>query len=213
MNPIRRNILNTIGRCLGKWDKTWLAIHLKGNRTTIRGQRIASRFKNVQDVFFPNHLISKGEENITIGSGTHIGDHCVITAWRKTCSGETFHPEIIIGNDCNFGEYNHITSTNKIQIGNNLLTGRWVTITDNSHGDTSYDTLQVPPLLRNVKSKGPVILGDNVWIGDKATVLPGVTIGDGAIIAANAVVTRDVPAYSVVGGNPAKVIKMVVAND
>ena len=58
-----------------------------------------------------------------------------------------------------------------------------------------------------IVSKGPVVIGDNVWIGDKVTVLPGVTIGDGAVIAANAVVTKDVPAYSVVAGNPAKIIK------
>ena len=62
--------------------------------------------------------------------------------------------------------------------------------------------------MRPTTSKGRVVIGNNVWIGDKATILPGVTIGDGAIIAANAVVTKDVPQYSVVGGNPAKVIKI-----
>ena len=51
--------------------------------------------------------------------------------------------------------------------------------------------------------------GRNVWIGDKATVLPNVTIGDGAIIAANAVVAKDVPPYSVVAGCPAKVVKTI----
>ena len=56
-------------------------------------------------------------------------------------------------------------------------------------------------------SKGPVIIGDNVWIGDKATILGGVTIGESVIIAANSVVTKDVPPYSVVAGIPAKVIK------
>ena len=61
--------------------------------------------------------------------------------------------------------------------------------------------------MRPVVSKGSVIIGNNVWIGDKATILPNVTIGDGAVIAANSVVTKDVPAYSVVAGNPAKVIK------
>ena len=61
--------------------------------------------------------------------------------------------------------------------------------------------------MRSVMSKGPVIIGNDVWIGDKATILPGVTIGDGAVIAANAVVTKDVPAYSVVAGNPAKIVK------
>lgn len=63
-----------------------------------------------------------------------------------------------------------------------------------------------------VTSKGPVIIGSNVWFGDKATILPNVTIGDGAVIAANSVVTKDVPAYSVVAGNPAKIIKQVNKN-
>ncbi len=61
--------------------------------------------------------------------------------------------------------------------------------------------------MRPVKSKGSIVIGDNVWIGDKATILPGVIIGDGAVIAANAVVSKDVPAYCVAGGNPAKIIK------
>lgn len=64
-----------------------------------------------------------------------------------------------------------------------------------------------PPISRKLHSKGPIAIGDNVWIGDKATILSGVTIGDGAVVAANAVVTRDVPAYSVVAGNPARVVK------
>lgn len=56
-------------------------------------------------------------------------------------------------------------------------------------------------------SKGPVIIGKNVWIGDKATILPGVTIGEGAVIAANSVVSKNVPPFSVVGGIPARIIK------
>lgn len=47
---------------------------------------------------------------------------------------QTLHPELTIGSHCNFGAYNHITCTNRITIGDNLLTGKWVTITDNSHG-------------------------------------------------------------------------------
>lgn len=82
-----------------------------------------------------------------------------------------------------------------------------MTITDNSHGETDYSSLNLPPGKRPITSKGPVVIGNNVWIGDKATILPGVTIGDGSVIAANAVVTKDVPAFSVVAGNPAHVIR------
>ena len=67
----------------------------------------------------------------------------------------------------------------------------------------------LPPQKRPLYSKGAVFIGDNVWIGDKATILPGVKIGEGAVVAANAVVTKDVPAYSMVAGNPAKVIKQI----
>ena len=94
-----------------------------------------------------------------------------------------------------------------MRIGKNLLTGRWVTITDNGHGSVDFETMQQTPINRRLFSKGDVAIGDNVWIGDKATILPGVTIGDGAVIAANSVVTKDVPAYSVAAGNPARVLK------
>ncbi|MGH1435396.1 MAG: CatB-related O-acetyltransferase [Lewinella sp.] len=62
-------------------------------------------------------------------------------------------------------------------------------------------------------TKGNTVIGNDVWIGHRATIMPGVTVGDGAIIATNATVTKDVPAYAVVGGNPAKVIKMRFPED
>ena len=62
-------------------------------------------------------------------------------------------------------------------------------------------------LFRSPATKGDVVIGNDVWIGYRAIILSGVTIGDGAVIAAGAVVTKDVPAYGIVGGNPAKLIK------
>ncbi|MEI6237635.1 MAG: CatB-related O-acetyltransferase [Candidatus Saccharibacteria bacterium] len=56
-------------------------------------------------------------------------------------------------------------------------------------------------------SKGDVVIGNDVWIGNGATILSGVTIGDGAVIAARALIAKDVPAYAIVGGNPAKIIR------
>lgn len=118
-----------------------------------------------------------------------------------------FAPKLTIGNNGNFGAFNHITCINHIEIGDNCLTGKWVTISDNNHGTTDFGTLHESPIKRKLHTKGPIIIGNDVWIGDKATILGEVTIGDGAVIAANSVVTKNVPAYSVVGGNPAKVIK------
>ena len=209
MNPIRKQILNVVSRLLVQWDKTWLHNHIKGTINFIRQRRVALMFKNAPGVIFPRDLRFIGEDCITIGEGTHIGEHCILSAWKTTCAGGDFHPDIKIGTNCDIGEYNHITAINKIQIGDNLLTGRWVTITDNSHGNTDYESLVIPPIQRAIVSKGEVSIGNNVWIGDKATILPGVTIGDGVVVAANSVVTKDVPAYCVVAGNPAKVIKQV----
>jgi acetyltransferase-like isoleucine patch superfamily enzyme len=206
MNPIRKKILNLVSLLFARWDKTWLANHLKGSKNYIESQRKAFKLGN-QTLRIDGEIIIKGEKFIHVDDNTHFGNGCVLVAWQHTIDGGQHNPSIQIGCNCSIGECNHITSINNIKIGDNLLTGRWVTITDNSHGLTDIDNLRIPPLLRSVTSKGPVTLGNNIWIGDKATILPGVTIGDGAVIAANAVVTKDVPAYSVVGGNPARIIK------
>ena len=94
-----------------------------------------------------------------------------------------------------------------------MLIGKWVSIVDNNHGFTDYATLLLPPLKRSIVSKGPIVIGDNVWIGDKVTILSGVTIGNNSVIAANTVVTKDVPAFSIVVGNPTKIVKMVNAGN
>lgn len=142
-----------------------------------------------------------GADNIQIGDDCCFGHELFLTAWMDG--------RIKIGNNCSFGAYNHISASNEIVFGEGLLTGKWVTIVDNSHGGTTFEELQQRPWLRNIISKGPVIIGKNVWIGDKATILPNVIIGDGVVVAANAVVTKDTPPYSVVAGNPAKIIKQL----
>lgn len=153
-----------------------------------------------QKIFFAKIGMLHGSKCIHLGNNIYFGKELFLSAW----GGESF---LKIGSHCSFGAFNHITCANKVIIGDYCLTGKWVTITDNSHGETDYDSLCMPPGKRPVTSKGPVIIGTNVWIGDKATILPGVTIGDGVVVAANAVVTKDVPAYSVVGGNPARILK------
>lgn len=118
-------------------------------------------------------------------------------------------PQINIGNNCHFGIRNHITCINNITIGDNLLTGGYVLISDNAHGTADKNTLNIPPFDRPLVSKGGVTIGNNVWIGDKVSILAGVHIGDNAIIGANSVVTKDIPANSVAAGIPARIIKQL----
>lgn len=151
-----------------------------------------------------------GSKCITIAEKTCFGDYCYLTTWPEYVKEK---PSLDIGAHCSFGAFNHITCANKIVLGNNLLTGKWVTISDNNHGNTSLEMLLKHPTERPIVSKGPVIVEDDVWIGDKVTILAGVHIGKGAVIAANAVVTKDVPAYSVVAGNPANIIKQLKLNN
>jgi len=89
------------------------------------------------------------------------------------------------------------------------LTGINVLITDNAHGTFNLSELDSPPIKRKLFTKGEVAIGDNVWIGSNSCIMPGVTIGRGAIIGANAVVTKDVPPYALAAGNPARVIKII----
>lgn len=109
------------------------------------------------------------------------------------------HGRLIIG-DRTFINYGvDIAATGLVSIGADCLIGTHVSIIDNDfHG--LADRLQMP-------SPKPVTIGDNVWIGNRAIILPGVTIGDGAVVGAGSVVTRDVPARTVVAGNPARVLR------
>lgn len=161
-------------------------------------------FGNGTVISYPSETMV-GKNFMTIGSNSSIGKHSIITAWDYLGT-----PVIKIGNNVILGDYIHITAVNSIEISDGVLTGKFVTITDNSHGRlNNIEELQQTPGSREVYSKGPVIIKKNVWIGDKVTILPGVIIGDGAIIGANAVVTKDVPPFTIVGGNPAKIIKNI----
>lgn len=146
---------------------------------------------------------------ISIGNNSSLGSRLTLTCFdtMKASAPIQSKPLISIGDGVSIGEDSHITCINKIIIGNNVLMGKKVLITDNAHGSSERNILDIAPSIRPLYSKGPVIIEDNVWIGEKASIMPGVHIGKNAIIGANAVVTKDVPAYSVVGGNPAKIIK------
>lgn len=152
-----------------------------------------------------------GNKNISIGDNTILVSHNILGCWTSH-NGIDYDPHIIIGDNTAIGEYTQISAAKEVRIGNGVLTGRFVYISDNNHGTSCLADLKMQPSKRDLYIKGPVVIEDNVWIGDKASILSGVTIGKGAIVACNAVVTKDVPPYSVVAGVPAKVIKSNISS-
>lgn len=109
----------------------------------------------------------------------------------------TVGKRVFINSGCRFQDQGGIT------IGDDVLIGHNVVLVTLNH--------DLSPERRQDIDPSPITIGNNVWIGASATVLPGVTIGENAVIAAGAVVTKDVPANAVVGGVPAKLLKMVEA--
>lgn len=152
------------------------------------------------------HSNITGGKYISIGDMTSVGRYATVSAWDRYYDIR-YTPAISIGNDCDFGEYLHISCITRISVGNGVLTGRWVTVTDNSHGLPEGENTGIIPAMRPLYSKGPVVIGNNVWIGDKVTILPGTVIGDGAVIGAGSVVTGNVAPNSIVAGIPARPIK------
>ncbi len=154
-------------------------------------------FGNSIIIWHPYTLM--GEEYIEIGNDTIIEKDIQLTA-RKI---DEVPPSIKIGNHCLIRRGAHITAIRSIEIGDYVLTGTNVFISDNSHGNTDSQSLHEPTTTRPIVCKGKVKIGNNVWIGNNVCIMASVTIGDGVVIGANSVVTKDVPAYTVVAGVPA----------
>jgi len=110
--------------------------------------------------------------------------------------------EIEIGNDSSLGINCMIPYD--LKVGKDVMMGPDVVIIGNNH---KFSNLDLPMRLQGYQEYPPVKIGDDVWIGTRAIILPGLTIGQGAIIAAGAVITKDVPPYAILAGNPARIIK------
>lgn len=160
------------------------------------------------DCIFQDGLIMKGQEYIEIGSNCYFGRECRIEAW-DSYNNLKFSPKIIIGDRVKINSTCHIGSINMIMIGNDCLFGSHVLLIDHSHGRNSKDEIDMHPSDRDLYSKGAIIIDEKCWVAENVVILPNVHIGKCSVIGANSVVTKDIPAYSVAVGNPARIVKQI----
>ena len=162
------------------------------------------RFPGARLIRFPIYV--RGRYAIRLGPRLTTGRNVRLDAFPLQPGAVV----LVIGADVQINDSVHIGAANRIEIGDNTLIASRVFITDHDHGNYREDGTpslpETPPAKRPITAR-PVRIGRNVWLGEQVCVLPGVTIGDGAIVGANSVVTRDVAANSIVAGNPARLIK------
>ena len=108
---------------------------------------------------------------------------------------------LIMGSDCSLNSYSVLSGD--ITMGNGVRIASHASIYGFNHG---YESIDIPIFQQPLTTKG-ITIGDDVWIGANAVILDGVTISSHSIVAAGAIVTKDIPAYSIVGGNPARIIR------
>lgn len=117
--------------------------------------------------------------------------------------GAQFSWDLSIGDNSGVG-VNALISFG-VTIGNDVMMGPDCMIFSSNHG---MDRTDIPMWKQKSSSTQPVVIGNDVWIGARVIILPGVHVGDGAVIGAGSVVTKDVPAYGIVAGNPARLLRM-----
>ncbi len=162
-------------------------------------------------------LVLNGSQYISIGKKTIIQDRVRLLAYDKF-HNQSFSPEIIVGKNSIIQKDCFLSAVDKIEIGDNVAVTEHTMILDNIHGDfqdnhlTFYESLDVPDVFmqnaftRPLSSKGPVIIENDVHIGMFCLILPGTVIGHHSVIAAHSVVSRKIPPYSLVAGNPAEIV-------
>lgn len=156
------------------------------------------RWVKIEDYVYMNAL----------GSGKlHIGDNSSIGAFSRVIISTSFNnigKHIKIGDNVGIGEYAYLGGGGGLEIGDNCIVGQYLSCHPENH---NYADLDMQIRHQGVTRQG-IKVGKNCWIGSKVTITDGVEIGDNCVIAAGAVVTKTMPANALIGGVPAKVLKM-----
>jgi acetyltransferase-like isoleucine patch superfamily enzyme len=225
---------NTLSKLTGidlsnRFGKDWdlpstLGVMVRMGVWATRGLLVRWRFKRTKGLF----LVGKGV-TIRQASYIHVGrnftaqDHCEINGLSQ--KGLIFGDKVSIGsyaiirptnlyggeagvglkvgNNSSIGPYTYIGCSGYIEIGDNVMISPRVSIYSENHNFSKTDL----PMIEQGVNRSFVKIEDDCWIAANSVILSGVTVGKGSIVAAGAVVTKDVPPFSIVAGNPAQVIK------
>lgn len=147
-----------------------------------------------------------GRGKVSVGKGTMIGSTCAPRAGNGEVllQARSTDAVIEIGENVWFSNNISMISNQRILVGDNCLIGDFVSVFD-----SDFHTIDPVHRRSSAGKTSPVTIGNNVWFGSRVTVLKGVSIGENSIISPQSVVTGDIPANCIAGGNPAKVIRMI----
>lgn len=188
----------------GLWHRIWLK---RAGRLLLVGRGVALR--NPQHITVGRSCVLEDycEVQGLSRRGIILGDHVTVgrmamirpSGYYRRAVGEG----LTVGNHSNIGPYCYIGCSGHIRIGSHVLMGARVSMHAENH---NIDRVDVPIDAQGV-TRQSIVIEDDCWLGGGATILAGVRVGRGAVVAAGAVVTRDVPPYAVVAGVPARVVR------
>lgn len=184
------------------WDEVCRVATIRAQ--SARAKRFG-RFGARSAIAFP-YTSLVGERWIWIGDDVLIAPNVALSAGIRRGQQPYRYPVVRIGDRCVIGRGSGIVGHWQIDIGDDVWTGHHVYITDQNHG---YEDLTIP-IGRQAQEVEPVRIGSGSWLGHGSVVLPGVTIGEHVVVAANSVVTKDLPDRCVAAGSPARVVRQFV---
>ena len=203
------NLLNRLRQFLGENGSYVLATTLvEFSRSTFRNYLISRKLR-VKKIRIGPAAHLRGLAFVKMGEDFSAGRGLWLEAICRY-NDQDFTPRIVIGNHVRISQFVHIAATHLVEIGDDVLIGSGVMITDHNHGQYSYCEHTSPhttPTDRPLDRERCVRIGRNVWLGDGVVVTAGSSIGEGSVIGANSVVHGSIPAFAIAAGVPAIIRK------